>query len=169
MAKTPQGRNSLALGECGVKNQNLPHSHLFEAPPMTRPGSSLKLSLTRPPARGEGSVLNKMGGRDQGLNACRFLPKMEPPRVNSLDGKPMSEVITFHKMLIGCMQEEFKYWEFFVSTYGGLARNLVERRFKDLKDQSTEIMRESLKSVRQGEGAFLEFSGSSEREFLIHF
>jgi hypothetical protein len=80
------------------------------------------------------------------------------------------DVITFHKMLNGCMQEEFRYWEFFVSTYGSLAQSLVERHFVDLKEQSAKIMLESLKSVRQDDGAFLkEFSGSNEREFLIYF
>src|SRR5262245_7711768 len=79
-------------------------------------------------------------------------------------------IITFHKMLDGCIQGEFRYWEFFVSTYGSLAQSLVERHFVDLKEQSAKIMLESLKSVRQDDGAFLkEFSGSNEREFLVYF
>ena len=81
-----------------------------------------------------------------------------------------AEVITFHKMLTGCIREEFQYWEFFASNYGSLAQSLVERHFVALKEQSTRIMLEILKSVSENGGAFLkEFSGSSEREFLIHF
>jgi hypothetical protein len=81
-----------------------------------------------------------------------------------------AEVITFHKMLTGCIREELEYWEFFVSTYGSLAQSLVERHFLALKDQSAQIMLEILRSVSEGGGAYLkEFSGSSEREFLIYF
>jgi hypothetical protein len=81
-----------------------------------------------------------------------------------------AEVITFHRMLAGCIHEEFRYWEFFISTYGSLAQNLVERHFASLKDQLPQITFEIFQSVGQDERSFLkEFAGSSEREFLIHF
>src|SRR5438093_13535060 len=81
-----------------------------------------------------------------------------------------AEVITFHKMLAECIHEEFRYWEFFISSYGSLAQNLVERHFVSLKDQLPQIRFEIFQSVDQDERSFLKaFSGSSEREFLIHF
>jgi hypothetical protein len=80
------------------------------------------------------------------------------------------ETITFHKMLTGCIQQEPKYWEFFVSTYGRLSQGLVERHFTPLKNESLEIMREVFRAAGHNGGTFLkEFSGTSEREFLIHF
>jgi len=81
-----------------------------------------------------------------------------------------ADVITFHKMLTGCIEEEFRHWELFVSTYGSLAQNLVERHFAPLKDRLPQVTFEIFESTAQNDRAFLkEFSGSSEREFLIHF
>ena len=81
-----------------------------------------------------------------------------------------AEVITFHKMLTGCIQKESRYWEFFVSTYASLAQNLIERHFTSLKEQLPGITQEIFDSIAQEDGSFLrEFAGSSEREFLIHF
>src|SRR2546426_10662172 len=81
-----------------------------------------------------------------------------------------TEVITFHKMLGGCIQNEFKFWEFFTSVYGALAQHLIRTHFGALKHQIENLLREIFESITEHDNSFLkDFSGSSEREFLIYF
>ena len=81
-----------------------------------------------------------------------------------------AEVITFHKMLVGCIQNEFKFWQFFISVYGALTQHLIERHFASLKDKTENLLQEIFESIAQNHNSFLkDFSGSSEREFLIYF
>ena len=81
-----------------------------------------------------------------------------------------TEVITFHKMLGGCIQNDFKFWQFFTSVYGALAQHLIQAQFGSLKDESESLLREIFESISENDNSFLKnFSGSSEREFLIYF
>jgi len=82
----------------------------------------------------------------------------------------VTEVITFHKMLSGCVRGEHRFWEFFVSTYGSLAQHLVKQHFPNATSQLAEINGELLDSISENDRAFFrEFSGSDERDFLIYF
>jgi len=82
----------------------------------------------------------------------------------------VAEVITFHKMLSGCVRGEHRFWEFFVSTYGSLAQHLLTQHFRNMESQHPEISRELFNSTSENDRAFFrEFSGSSERDFLIYF
>ncbi len=81
-----------------------------------------------------------------------------------------TEVITFHKMLEGCIRNELKLWQFFTSVYAALAQHLIQKHFGSLKNDTEPLLREIFESINENDNFFLkEFSGSSEREFLIYF
>jgi hypothetical protein len=82
----------------------------------------------------------------------------------------VAEVITFHKMLSGCVRGEHRFWEFFVSTYGSLAEHLVKQHFHNVSSRLPAISSELFNSTSENDRAFFrEFSGSNERDFLIYF
>ncbi len=81
-----------------------------------------------------------------------------------------AQAITFHKMLSGCLEGEFKCWHLFVCSYGSLAQHLIKQHFRAAENCGPELTAEIFGSIRKNDSAFLrEFSGSSEREFLLYF
>ncbi len=81
-----------------------------------------------------------------------------------------TEVMTFHKMLEGCLRRDSESWRFFAADYGPLAQHLIQRHFCLLEGKWPNLLKEIFLSINQSECLFLkEFSGSSEREFLIYF
>ena len=81
-----------------------------------------------------------------------------------------TQVITFHKMLSGCVQGEFRCWQFFISRYGSLAQHLIKQHFGALGDRWSQLTQLVFDSILKNGSSFLrEFPGSSEPEFLLYF
>src|SRR5437870_3053367 len=66
--------------------------------------------------------------------------------------RPMpTEVITFHRMLEGCIRNELKFWQFFTSAYAALAQHLIQKHFGSFKNDTEPLLREIVESINEND------------------
>jgi hypothetical protein len=78
-------------------------------------------------------------------------------------------IMNLQTMLEGCMRRNHRSWEFFISRYGAVAWKVVELDSGFQGRQTEASLAEVMASMDEENCRFFkEFSGSSEREFLVH-